>query len=311
MTKPHQFPTGIDVGTRLTRLVVLDGDERTVATAYARTLASPGDVARDLVERTCRDAGLEPHFLQPLVATGFARRSIPGALCVTDATAHAFAAARSVGKDATVAVLGAQHTHGLRISAWGRVQALSRNDRCAAGGGRFLERLARRLGVRMRELDALAGGARRTQPLTSVCSVLAESEVISRLSKGHDCAETIAAAFQAVGVRVAGQLAALGDSRLVVCIGGGARLKSLVAAIGAELGVAPMVPPAPELAGALGAALIAARRISELRWRELAAVDDVHGALSDAVAASTDPAQQLRCQEVGCADDGEHGVGGR
>ena len=145
-----------------------------------------------------------PFVSSRVVATGYGRVAVPYAdKVVTEITCHGRGAARLFGPDGTVVDVGGQDTKVIRLRG-GRVFKFVMNDKCAAGTGRFLEVMADRLGVSHDELTALARAGEPTQ-ISSMCTVFAESEVISLVGRG-EARENIA---RGVVESVVGRVAAL------------------------------------------------------------------------------------------------------
>jgi len=158
----------------------------------------------------------------------------------------------------TIIDVGGQDSKVITLSSDGIVEQFAMNDRCAAGTGRFLEVMSRVLEEDLPGMDAMAARAERHAPMSSTCTVFAESEVISLLSEGRDKAEVAAGLFQSVARRTAELAAQVGWSPPVLLDGGPSRCRSLRRAIERALGCPVAVPACPEFTTALGAAVFAA-----------------------------------------------------
>jgi len=128
------------------------------------------------------------------------------------------------------------------------------NEKCAAGTGRFFEVMARVLNCSLDELATLAAKAQNTVPISSVCTVFAESEVISQLASGAKPEDVAKGAHQSVAKRVAGLCSRLGMVPQVVMTGGVALNASMVQAMAEEIKLDILVPENPQVMGAIGAA---------------------------------------------------------
>lgn len=134
------------------------------------------------------------------------------------------------------------------------------NDKCSAGTGRFLEIMANRLGMRPEELCAFAargGGA----SISSICTVFAESEVVSLIGQGAPREDIAYAVVDSIAGKVVTQAKKLGGSYGAVCLTGGLARRNTADAIAEKLGAPVLTHPQGRFAGAIGAAL-AARRLS-------------------------------------------------
>jgi predicted CoA-substrate-specific enzyme activase len=132
------------------------------------------------------------------------------------------------------------------------------NDKCAAGTGRFLEVTAGRLGLGLGEIGPAALTASRELPISSTCTVFAESEIVSLVAAGEPIEAILRGLHRSLARRVAALVRSLGprlDRGSLMVSGGGALNPALVAFLGEELGVGAAVAPEPLLVGAWGAAL--------------------------------------------------------
>jgi predicted CoA-substrate-specific enzyme activase len=145
------------------------------------------------------------------------------------------------------------------MSPEGEVQKFEMNDRCAAGTGKFLEIMANTLGVEVGELGNLALGATRTIQINSLCTVFAESEVVSLIARGEEPAAIALALHDAIATRIVTMARRVGIRERVVFAGGAALNKCLRKLVGEKLGVALTVPAEPQIVGAIGAAILAGR----------------------------------------------------
>jgi predicted CoA-substrate-specific enzyme activase len=255
---------GIDIGSRTVKVVVLD-------TAF------PGLLRHSSVADVSTDAGSDADraFSQALASCALRRSDIASALATgygrdsasfaddtsTEIICHAAGVSAIFPQARLVIDIGGQDSKVIRISENGKVLDFAMNDRCAAGTGRFLEVAARILGTDVSRMAALASEAGEVPEISSMCAVFAESEVLGMLAKGARTPD-IAAGLHAALARRAGALARrCGLASPIVFTGGVARDKAMVDALSSELGEPISVPPDPRITGALGAAIIAARRL--------------------------------------------------
>ena len=138
------------------------------------------------------------------------------------------------------------------------------NEKCAAGSGGFLERAAKYLEVAVADVGKLSIGAARPQPISSVCAVLAESEIINHVSEGVSVENILRGIHNSLADRALALLKRVGLDGEVTFIGGVAQQEGMIVALREKLGVPINVPDAPHFATAHGAALLGLRRLSRL-----------------------------------------------
>ncbi len=246
---------GLDIGSITTKAVVMAG-----ASVRARVMIPTGSVPRLAAGQAHREAlcqaGLsgEPSA----VVTGYGRLDVPfAARRVTEITCHAVGARFLFPEARTVIDVGGQDSKVIRLDVDGRVQDFAMNDRCAAGTGRFLEVMAAALGLAVEELGPASARATRELTISSLCTVFAESEVISNLAAGEAREDIVAALHRAIARRVHGLAGRVGLEPEVVFTGGVARNAGVVRELERLVGRRLCVPAEPEFTGALGAALLA------------------------------------------------------
>jgi predicted CoA-substrate-specific enzyme activase len=240
---------GLDVGSRTIALVLYDG--RVVGSAVVDTGIRPLERCRGL---------LAGKSYQRLVVTGYGRHLVAPALgggLVSEIGAYARGAGHLYPDCGTVIDIGGQDSKAISLDESGRVRRFEMNDRCAAGTGRFLEVMAATLELEIGELGGFALTASGSVTINSLCTVFAESEVVSLIARGEEASAIAQALHQAVATRVAGMVRRVGLKDRVVFAGGAARNGCLKHLLGDILGVEMTVPREPQLIGALGAALLA------------------------------------------------------
>ena len=255
---------GVDVGSLTCDAVLVDGAGKTLGWAVVPTGARNLDaIARARVE-VLASAGAAAGDVSALVATGYGRNRVEGRLAaVTEITCHA-RGIRGEFPDVDVLIdIGGQDSKAIRIGADGRVSRFAMNDKCAAGTGRFLEAMARALEVEVGALGQLDEGGSGDVTLSSMCTVFAESEVVSLIAEGAAVPDIVRGLHLAIASRtrsLAKRVAADLNGLKVAMSGGVARNPGVVRALGAVLECAIAVPAEPDTIGALGAALIARDR---------------------------------------------------
>jgi predicted CoA-substrate-specific enzyme activase len=249
---------GIDSGSTSTNAVVLDADGAVAGTATVPTGAKIAESAALVRRLALAAAGLPEDAEIATVATGYGRAGIAlSGEQVTEISCHARGAHRLYPEARTIIDIGGQDSKAIRIDAHGGVADFAMNDKCAAGTGRFLEKTAGVLGVTLDEIGAAAHGAREELQISSMCTVFAESEVVSLIAEGCSKEDILKGLCQAVARRNEALLKRVSAEPPYMMTGGVARNAGVVQAFEALLGAPVYVPDAPELAGALGAAIFA------------------------------------------------------
>ena len=174
------YQVGIDIGSTAAKAVVIS-DGTIIKTILMSTGFSSRQTA-DEIYKILESEGINKDN-SVYVATGYGRVSVPYAdRAVTEITCHGKGAWYLFGKNGTVIDIGGQDTKGIALKN-GRIMKFVMNDKCSAGTGKFLEIMTNRLGLTQQELSKMAA---KGNPITisSMCTVFAESEVISLIGKG-------------------------------------------------------------------------------------------------------------------------------
>jgi len=255
---------GIDIGSLSCDAVIIDGDSEIAGWAVVPTGAKNLEAINRARGEAVKKAGIAESDLAAIVSTGYGRDRVDSRLAsVTEITCHAKGINRYFPETDILIDIGGQDSKAILLDRKGRVVEFAMNDKCAAGTGRFLEAMARALEVdvdRLGSLDTLAEGKRT---LSSMCTVFAESEVVSLVADGAEVHEIIHALHKAIASRVDALVrrivSDLSDKSIAMS-GGVARNKGVVRALEAATGRKINVPPEPDIIGAIGAALIARDR---------------------------------------------------
>ncbi len=242
---------GLDVGSRTIKLVILDGSAPD--SCILETGANP--------LRRCQEL-LTGRRYDRLVVTGYGRYLVApstGGEIVSEIKACAVGARYLYPDCHTVIDVGGQDSKAILLSANGEVRKFEMNDRCAAGTGRFLEAMANSLEVNIDKLGDLALSASRVVQINSLCTVFAESEVVSLIARGEESSAIALGLHEAIATRIAGMVRRIGPKERVIFGGGAALNKCLCRLLSEKLGFELTVPEKPQSVGALGAALLAER----------------------------------------------------
>jgi (R)-2-hydroxyacyl-CoA dehydratese activating ATPase len=240
---------GLDIGSRTIVLVEFDG-----AIRHSRIVDSgPNPLQR------CESLLAEKPY-DRIIATGYGRRLAAGTLAggiVSEIKAYALGARHLYPDCHAVIDVGGQDCKASRLSDSGEVERFEMNDRCAAGTGAFLEAMARTLELSIEDLGEHALAAGSTVRINSLCTVFAQSEIVSLVARGADSRSIALGVHEAIATRVAGMARRVSPGHRVVFAGGGALNPCLRQLLGQKLGLQLTVPDEPQIVGALGAALIA------------------------------------------------------
>ena len=252
---------GIDIGSATTKAVLVDGDGAVRGRGLVRTKADFEKVTREALIAASNEAAVTNGDLDYVATTGLGRYSVPFRdIQITDLTCGARGAAALFPTTRYVLDIGAQCSRAIKLRDGGKVKEFHMNEKCAAGSGGFLERAAKYLEVGLADVGSLSLGAARPQPISSVCAVLAESEIINHVSEGIGVENILRGIHDSLADRALNLLKRVGLDGEVTLIGGVALQAGMVAALRDKLGVAVNVPDAPQLTTALGAALLGLQR---------------------------------------------------
>jgi predicted CoA-substrate-specific enzyme activase len=211
---------GVDIGSGSTKCVLVDEHGRVCGRAEVRTRANFEHVAREVLEATRRDAGTDEPAAY-LATTGLGRYAVAARdIQITDLTCGARGAATLVPAARYVLDIGAQCSRALKVREGGEVKEFHMNEKCAAGSGGFLERAAKYLEVTVPQIGPLSLAASTPQAISSVCAVLAESEIINHVSEGVSVDNILRGVHNSLADRALSLLKRVGLDGEVTFIGG-------------------------------------------------------------------------------------------
>jgi predicted CoA-substrate-specific enzyme activase len=255
---------GVDIGSLSTETALVDKFGRLVGKSMVLTGASSVKASRRSFSEALEAAGRTPEDVAFTVVTGYGRNKAEFADArITEITCHAKGASVLYPGVKTVIDIGGQDSKVIRVSETGTVDDFVMNDKCAAGTGRFLEVMARTLEVDLEELGPLALRSDEDVKVSSMCTVFAESEVVSLIGDGIPEARIAWGVCRSVADRSASLAERVGVTDPVVMTGGVAHNVGVVAALEKRLGRKLVIPTDPQIVGALGAAHLALARFRD------------------------------------------------
>ena len=264
MREPENAPLalGIDLGSVGIKAVLYRGG--IVDAIVAPTGWNPRETGMVAMNALLDRNRLAREQVSRVVATGYGRNAFPSDDRVTEITCHAAGAAFLHPEARAVLDIGGQDSKAILLDRDGCVRDFLMNDKCAAGTGRFLQMMAALLEYDLSDFSAIPADV-APQPISSMCTVFAESEVVSLLARGVDKQSLALGLLDSVAGRAAGMLQKLGGDGPVAFTGGVSRSSNLARLLQRRLGRPILVSDEAQLAGALGAAIIAARKAERSR----------------------------------------------
>jgi len=252
---------GVDIGSGTTKCVLVDEQRDVRGRGQVKTKADFEKVAREALEAAREDTRAGREDVAYIATTGLGRYAVPFRdIQITDLTCGARGAATLCPEAGYVLDIGAQCSRAIKLRDRGKVKEFHMNEKCAAGSGGFLERAAKYLEVPVADIGPLSLGAARPQAISSVCAVLAESEIINHVSEGVAVENILRGIHNSLADRALSLLKRVGLDGPVVFIGGVAQQEGMVVALEGKLGVPVHVPEGPQFVTALGAALLGLQR---------------------------------------------------
>jgi len=252
------FVAGIDVGSLTAKTVILNDEGRVVGQAITLTGAFSQKAGEKAFEMALAMADIGASDITYVLATGYGRKNIPFAHAeMTEISCHAKGAHQLFPEARTIIDIGGQDSKAIALSESGAPVNFIMNDKCAAGCGRFLEVMARALETEVEKMGELSLRSTKNIQISSMCTVFAESEVVSAVANKCSRSDIINGIHQAIAKRVSIMIDHVGLIERVMMSGGVAKNIGVVRALESQLGTTLLVPEEPQLVGALGAAFIA------------------------------------------------------
>ena len=274
------YTAGIDVGSTYTKAVILSEDDRLLGRGLINTGFKLVEAGERALAKALQQAGLRQGDMAYIASTGYGRFQVPFRnVNVTDLTSAARGARFWFPNTRTILDVGGQTMKASRLDGGGKVRSFRLNDKCAAGTGAFLEKTARYLGYSTEEIGPLVVTSKDVVPISGVCAVFAESEVINCLSQGSAPADIMHGAIVSLVDRSVQLMKRVQMEPEFTLVGGILRFETMVRVIREKLGVTVNVPQGDlvQFTAALGAALLARHRLLKVHDPTLVeSVDVIH-----------------------------------
>ena len=258
------FVAGIDSGSTSTDVVILDKDKKIVTGIILPTGAGAAIGAERALEQALHSAKLAREDIDALVTTGYGRTAIQsGDKSITEITCHARGAHYLDPDVRTVIDIGGQDSKVIRLDETGSVVNFVMNDKCAAGTGRFLEMMARTMEMSLDQMSVTGLHYKEDITISSMCTVFAESEVVSLIAQNKAPDDIVHGLNKAVAAKTAALAKRVGGEEKYMMTGGVSKNQGLVQTLEEKLHTKLVISEKAQLCGALGAALFAADMITE------------------------------------------------
>ncbi len=258
---------GIDCGSSFIKAVLVAQNNGAGWSILGKGRAQSGihmeSAAQAALHAALENSGVRRENVAYVAATGFGRYSISFRdIQITEITSGARGAHHLFPASRCVLDIGGQSTRATGITDSGRVRVFKANDKCAAGSGMFIVRAAKYLEISIEDVGRLSLEANNPQPISSVCAVLAESEIINHVSAGASVENILRGIHDSLADRAAGMLKRVGIEGEVTLIGGVALQAGMVKALEGKLSAQVNVPADCDYVCALGAALLGHKRLA-------------------------------------------------
>ncbi len=257
---------GVDVGSMSAEAVLIRDDEM-IASSIMVVKPNPVDSATAVMDTVLEQADLRAEDITFCVSTGYGRERIPFARHnISEISCHGKGARWANLRVRTIIDVGGQDCKAIRVDEAGDLKDFVMNDKCAAGTGRFLEGVAKTFGVPVSELGRLALEGVDPVPISSICTVFTQFDVMVHLGEGRTMQDVALGVAETLATRVNRLVAKVGIEDEVCVTGGVAKNTAVVQALEGVLGRRVCeLGVDPQIVGALGAALLARERHAKLQ----------------------------------------------
>jgi len=256
---------GLDLGAGTIKGALIEDGRRLLATASTPARGSPVQAARRVLDELGETANIAPGDVDYLCTTGFGRYAIPERnLQVSDFTSSARGAVFLFPKTRMIIDIGAQASRTMSVSETGKVLKFKMNEKCAAGAGRFVERCAKYLQIPLEEMGPKGLTSDHPKLISSVCAVLAETEIINNVAEGVPLPDILMGVFLSLAQRAHSLMRYVGIQPEVTLVGGLVRNVGMVKALHETVGMDLNVVPDAYYAAAIGSAVLGHSRLLKL-----------------------------------------------
>ncbi len=269
MTGKSVIVTGIDIGSRAAKVVIMK-DDKIIASAIRDTGPESAKTAYMALAAALDGTGLALDSIDYVVATGYGRVLVPFANeNISEISCHARGITWYFPSVKTILDMGGQDCKAINCNGSGTVTNFVMNDKCAGGTGRFLEMIADVLNVPLNNIGEVSLSSDNAIPFNTICAVFAKTEAINYLRKGVAKSDILAGLHEAIAVRSVNLLRRVSIEKDFTITGGISKNSGLVKKLTDKIGLQPLMCEDPQLAGALGAALFARERLLGLTTKTL------------------------------------------
>ncbi|OOO63285.1 acyl-CoA dehydratase activase [Clostridium tepidum] len=263
--KNNYYVAGIDIGSTSTNVVILDKDKNIISYSIVSTGAKSIHGAKTALDDALKKAHISKDNIKYIVSTSYGRINIPFANeNITEITCHGIAAHYLNPNVRTVIDIGGQDSKVIKLDDKGNIKDFAMNDKCAAGTGRFLDMMARTLQINIDEMSKEGLHWNENLKITNMCTVFAESEVISLIAENKEKCDIIHGLNDSIASKILSLLNRVGNGGDYMMTGGVAKNLGVVKALETKLNSKIFICEEPQICGALGAALIALKNITKL-----------------------------------------------
>jgi len=255
---------GIDIGSTTSKSLAFDADRQQIlGWKIVPTTPNSTESANIVMSELLKELGLYLHDFSFIVATGYGRINVPFAQRTkSELPCHAKGAHWLFPQTRTVFDVGGQDCKAIRCDRSGNLTAFVLNDKCAAGTGRYLERIAAKMNLSLEEIGPLSLQIiRAPQPISNICAIFAEMDAEKLLKEGKHVNDVLAGVHEAITGRFLSLLRKIGVEKELSITGGIAKNIGVTKRLEKELRLNACIPPESQIVGALGAALFASVNI--------------------------------------------------
>lgn len=262
---------GVDSGSLATKGVILGPEKEILSFAIELTGGISKDSGQRVYNQMLEKAKLNENQIDYVVSTGYGRDNLTFSnKNVTEITCHAAGIHFLFPEVTTILDIGGQDSKAINIDQNGQVVDFIMNDKCSAGTGRFLEVIAKALGVKLEELGTLSQHTQNEVKISSMCTVFAETEVVSLVASNTPIPDIVKGVHKSIANRAEILLNKVGIVQPIAMSGGVANNIGMVTELERRLNTTLKIADNPQIVGALGAAIIA-RKILEKQLKKRAA----------------------------------------